>query len=183
MRELPTLPDDLHYACQDKAWFDEATMLVWVRDVLGPYVAGAPRMIVPILFLDSFKVHMKASVVNAIQALGVEVIFIPPGCTSIVQPVDVGYNKSFKSKMREQYSNWHLRQDPDQPTPNATRRQVAEWIISAEKGITEETIKNAWKRNGFSYFPGEEAVIAENDDDDDYLLNHDMYNDEEVGSV
>ena len=37
------------------------------------------------------------SVVNAIQALGVEVDFIPPGCTGMVQPVDVGYNKPFKA--------------------------------------------------------------------------------------
>ena len=99
-RELPTLPDDLNYACQSKAWFDEQTMLVWIRDVLAPYVATAHHEIVPILLLDSFRVHMKATVVNAIQTLGVEVIFIPPGCTSVVQPIDVGYNKSFKCKMR-----------------------------------------------------------------------------------
>jgi hypothetical protein len=69
---LSTLPNGLHYACQIKAWFDEATMLVWVRDVIAPYVATAPCKIVPILLLDSFKVHMKATVVSAIQELGVE---------------------------------------------------------------------------------------------------------------
>ena len=85
-RELLTLPDGLHYACQSKAWFDEQMMLVWIRDVLAPYVTTVPCKIVPILLLDSFKVHMKATVVSAIQALGVKVIFIPPGCTSVIQP-------------------------------------------------------------------------------------------------
>ena len=72
-------------------------MLEWVDDVLVPYVATAPPGIVPILFLDSFKVHMLRSIVSKIQALGVEVEFIPPGCTGLIQPMDVGYNKAFKS--------------------------------------------------------------------------------------
>ena len=184
-RELPTLPDDLNYACQSKAWFDEQTMLVWIRDVLAPYVATAHHEIVPILLLDSFRVHMKASVVNAIQTLGVEVIFIPPGCTSVVQPIDVGYNKSFKCKMRMHYCDWLLLQDPDKPTPNATRRDVVNWIINSEQAMTEETIKNAWKRTGYSYFPGEEVIPTDHtDDDDDNYLNQEMYNDEdEVGGI
>ena len=72
-------------------------MLEWIEDVLKPNVANVPPGIVPILFLDSFTVHKMGSVVNAIQALGVEVDFIPPGCTGMVQPVDVGYNKPFKA--------------------------------------------------------------------------------------
>ena len=182
-RELPTLPDSLHYACQSKAWFDEQTMLVWIRDVLALYVATARREIVPILLLDSFKVHMKATVVSAIQTLGVEVIFIPPGCTSIIQPVDVRYNKSFKSKMKEQYNDWVLIHDPNQPTPNATRHDIVNWIINSKQAMTQDTIKNAWKRTGFSNFPGEEAIPTNTDDDEDDHLNHEMYNDEEMGGI
>ena len=61
-------------------------MLEWVEVVLKPYVALAPPHIVPIVLLDSFKVHMVGSVTSAIQALGCEVMFIPPGCTGLVQP-------------------------------------------------------------------------------------------------
>ena len=43
-------------------------MIEWVDDVLAPYVATAPPGIIPILFLDSFKVHMLGSVVS--QGLG-----------------------------------------------------------------------------------------------------------------
>ncbi len=105
-RELPTLPAGLIYRVQGKAWFSEDIMLEWIEDVLKPYVANIPPGIVPILFLDSFTVHKMGSVVNAIQALGIEIDFIPPGCTSMVQPVDVGYNKPFKAKLREQYRNY-----------------------------------------------------------------------------
>jgi hypothetical protein len=65
-------------------------MVKWIDENLAPYVATAPEGVVPILFLNSFSVHMKASAVNAIQDLGVQVEFIPPGCTGLLQPVNVG---------------------------------------------------------------------------------------------
>ena len=71
-RELPLLPDDCHYACQPKAWFDEATMLNWVNTILASYVATVLHYIIPILLLDSFSVHMKGTVTTAIQNLGIQ---------------------------------------------------------------------------------------------------------------
>ena len=75
-------PQEMKYAIQPKAWFDEATMLDWVDEVLKPYVATAPVGIIPILFLDSFKVHLLGSIADAIQGLGVKLEIIPPGCIS-----------------------------------------------------------------------------------------------------
>ena len=128
-------------------------MLEWIEHILKPCIADVPPVIVPILFLDSFTVHKMGSVVNAIQALGVEVDFIPPGCTGMVQPVDVGYNKPFKAKLREQYRNWMFAQDTDKPTPASTHMHVAEWILKAEENISKTLIKNAWRKTGFSWFP------------------------------
>ena len=50
-------------------------MLDWVALVLKLYVATAPEGIVPVIFLDMFKVHMMALIVNVIQVLGVQVEF------------------------------------------------------------------------------------------------------------
>ena len=61
----------------------------------------APIRIIPILFLDLFKVHLLDSIANAIQGLGVELEIIPLGCTSLVQPIDVRINKPFKANMEE----------------------------------------------------------------------------------
>jgi hypothetical protein len=152
-REIPTLPGGLLYRVNAKAWFNEQVMLDWVEHVLAPYVATAPEGIVPILFLDMFKVHLMQSVVQAIQVLGVQVEFIPAGCTGLVQPVDVGFNKSLKAKMREQFHDWIFAQDANQEIRAATRRELSEWIIEAQKSISEVTIRNAWKKTGFSYYP------------------------------
>ena len=152
-KEIATLPDGAFYRVNEKAWFTETVMLDWVNLVLAPWAAKAPPGIVPILLLDQFLVHMMVSVVDAIQALSVQDKFVAAGCTGLVQPVDVGYNKSFKAKMREEYNSWMLTQDPDLPIPGTTRHQLSGWIISAQKNVTAETIRNAWRKTGYSYYP------------------------------
>jgi hypothetical protein len=95
-REVSTLPTGSIYWLNKKAWFIEQIMLDWIEHVLTPYVTTVLPGIIPILFLDHFRVHKMGSIVNTIQALGVQVEFIPAGCTRLVQPVDVGFNKAFK---------------------------------------------------------------------------------------
>jgi len=148
----------------------------WIDEVLAPDVATAPAGIVPILFLDSFLVHLKGSIVQKIQDLGVQVEFIPPGCTGLLQPVNVGFNKAFKAKMRTQFNSWLLEQDPDQPIPGTTRRNVTDWIIAAQKNVTDETLKNAWRKTGYSYFgafapdgqfEGDDAIVGDDPNEED----------------
>jgi hypothetical protein len=102
---------------QFKAWFDKVTMLV----------AMAPVGIIPILFLDSFKLHLLGSVANPIQGLGVEFEIIPPGCTGLVQPIDAGINKPFKANMRKIYMEWLLGQDADTAIPSTSLYRVGSW--------------------------------------------------------
>ena len=82
---------------------DERVMLAWVNKVLKPYVANAPEHVIPILILNSYRCHMMASVVTRIQELGIEVKHITGGCTSLCQPVEVGFNKPFKDRVRRQW--------------------------------------------------------------------------------
>jgi hypothetical protein len=51
----------------------------------------APDDVVPLLVLNSYQCHMMASVVQMIQELGVEVKHIPGGCTTLCQPINVGF--------------------------------------------------------------------------------------------
>ena len=51
-------------------------MLQWIDKILRPYAAMAPIGIIPILFLDSFKVHMLGTVADGIHKLGVELEFL-----------------------------------------------------------------------------------------------------------
>ena len=143
----------LVYKVNQKVWFNKEIMLDWVKLVLAPYIATASEGILPILFFDLFKVHMMQSVVKTIQALDVQVEFIPTGCTWLVQPVEVGNNKAFKVKMREQFNNWTMAQDPDQVICIAMCHKLCQWIIDAQKNVNMAMIHNAWKKTGYLYYP------------------------------
>jgi hypothetical protein len=109
--------------------------------------------IIPILFLDQFRVHKMGSLVNAIQAFSVQIEFIPASCTGLVKPVYVGFNKAFKCKVRDKFLKWMMFQDPNILIPRFTCHNVAQWIINAQNNISTEMIRNAWRKTGFSYYP------------------------------
>jgi len=142
---------------------DERVMIAWVDEILKPYVANAPEHIIPILILDSYRCHMMGSVVQRIQELGVEVRHIPGGCTSLCQPVDVGFNKPFKDRVRKQWLSWMTAEGIIHGTTNPpSRRDVAGWVdrAMAEMKREEQIIKNAWRKTGYEWFPKEVENIT-----------------------
>ncbi len=156
--EFATYPTTHHYRCQDNAWMDEAVMIVWVDDVLKPYVANAPDYIIPLLILDSYRCHMMASVVTRIQELGIEVKHIPGGCTSLCQPVDVGFNKPFKNRMRRQWMSWMIAEGVIHGTTSLpTRCDVAGLVDRAMTEMKEEVgiVRNLWSKTGYEWFQKE----------------------------
>jgi DDE superfamily endonuclease len=152
-REFPTYPQGAFYACQVNAWMDENIMHKWVQDVLKPYVQTAPSHIVPILFLDSYRCHMMESVVSKIQELRCEVQHIPGGCTSLCQPVDVGVNKPFKNKLKTQWEDWMMAEGilTGQTRP-PTRELITKWSLKACEEMEEQTIRNAWLHDKYTFF-------------------------------
>ena len=155
-REFSAYPDEILYACQDNAWMDESLMLMWVERVLKPHIATAPDHIVPILFLDSYRCHMMASVVEEIQGLGVEVEHIPGGCTSLCQPVDVGVNKPFKDRLRDQWESWMMVEGVFNGTTSPpSRGDIATWSVAAMETLPQQIVKNAWRHGVYTWFPDE----------------------------
>jgi hypothetical protein len=194
-RQLANFPPGAHYAVQKNAWMDERVMIMWVEAVLEPYVKTAPDGVRPLLFLDSYRCHMMASVVQRVQELGVEVQHIPGGCTGVCQPVDVGIGKPFKNRVANCWEDWMVEKGglDQEKTKTPSREEVSEWVIQSIGSIGTKIIRNSWRHRGFSYFPAEPeemvAVVDENlyiddgpggdeiddisefdDDDDDSLI-------------
>ena len=94
-----------------------------------------------------------ASVVTKIHDLGVEVVHIPGGCTSLCQPVDVGINKPFKNKVRSFWQTWMLDTGVMAAiTSPPAREQVAQWCIDGLRHISEEIVQHSWTHGEYSYF-------------------------------
>jgi len=153
-RELQHHHPTCIYETQDNAWMDKRVILRWVVDVLTPYVALTPPGIIPIILLDSYRCHIMASVINVIQDLGCEVVHIPGGCTGLVQPLDVGYNKPFKTRIRaawEEYMINDMRKNGTIALP--LREEVSHWILEAYWALEgSPIIKNVWLKTDYSWF-------------------------------
>jgi hypothetical protein len=165
VRTFPTYPAGACYEVQEKAWMDQVVMLSWVDRVLKPYVQTAPVGIHPILILDSYRCHMMASVVDAIAALGVQVEHIPGGCTGLCQPIDVGICKPLKNHVRNKHEDWMMHQQEllrqqgqdNQKIGAPSRETVSSWVIDSLQALGEETIKNTWRHNPYSYYENDVA--------------------------
>jgi len=107
---------------------------------------------------------MMASVVQKIQELGVEVKHIPGGCTSLCQPVGVGFNKPFKTRIQRLWTEWMISEGmANGTTSTPTRLNVATWVdqvmadMSAKRGI----VRNACLKSGYEWFDKNEGVVVE----------------------
>lgn len=81
------------YATTRSGWmkwqFMSALMLYWShqRKLMMP-------MHPPIIILDAHHVHHISSVINCIQSMGIEEIYIPTGCPWVCRHIDMGTCKS-----------------------------------------------------------------------------------------
>ena len=184
-REFPTYPNDMLYATQQKAWADEEIMRLWVKKVLRPYVETAPKHVVPLLILDVHTAHKTEDVRNDIYSLGVEIEYIPGGCTCLVQPVDVGIGKPLKTYARRLWEEWMIESGINlDVTEPPSRKQIAEWCSASWNKFTPDICRNAWRHDLYTWFPHgcpprpanshtAETLINELDEDnsdDDMLL-------------
>ena len=136
-----------------KAWMDESMMRLWIEKCLSPWKNTLPQNCVPLLILDSFRVHMMGPIVAEIQGLGIEVQYIPGGCTYLCQPIDVGVNRPIKHAMAEQWEDWIDSEGVQNGNVMATppHELIATWVVEAYWTLKTETCKKAWTKNGFEW--------------------------------
>jgi hypothetical protein len=78
-------------------------MIKYLNAVIKPYIQNNEKQI---LFLDNFEAHKTDSVLEECRKLKLDVVFIPPGFTSSLQPLDVSVNKPFKDYYKAVWNEW-----------------------------------------------------------------------------
>ncbi|KAG7358050.1 DDE superfamily endonuclease [Nitzschia inconspicua] len=114
-RELPVsqYANQLALCCQPAAWQDNENMLIC---------------------------HYSDTVKAKLDSIGVQLKLIPKGCTSVVQPIDVGVNKPFKDRIKYLWWAWMIGFGEDGgniPTPS--REDVQHWVVEAWNSIGVST--------------------------------------------
>ena len=149
-------------------------MLEWLKIVWG----SRPRAFLnqpSMLVIDAFKGHLTDSVKNQLRKMKTELVVIPGGMTSVMQPMDVSVNKPFKDSLRQQYLN--LIADPARvltetgKIKRAPPPEVARWVSAAWKAIPESIIVRSFKKCYISNaLDGSEDDILWEDNGEDKLI-------------
>jgi hypothetical protein len=117
---------------------------MWVNKVSKSCVMIAPNNIVPLLFLDSHRCYMMASVVGAIQKLGIKDQPIPGGCTSLCYLVNIGVNKPFENWIYEQWESWIVLEGIlHRTTSPPSGADTCKWFVVAFQNLPMQIVKNA----------------------------------------
>ena len=67
----------------------------YVRTIIKPYFRDQkPNNIKGILFLDGHDSHKNPEIQKLLEPHNVQVIIFPSNCTSLIQPLDIGINRS-----------------------------------------------------------------------------------------
>ncbi len=152
-KELPKFDPSSIYACQEAACMDERCMLLWSNQILSLYlVVNLPPLgIQPVILLDTYGCLMMALVVTKIFKLGIKVIHIPGGCTTLCQLLSIGMNKPVKQHVCHLWEKWMMEMlDRDGEICEATCKEVAELTASVCWNMVDSKIlKNAWQKRGY----------------------------------
>ena len=79
-----------------RKWMMHELMLDWLENVWGQR-PGALLNLPSMLCLDAFWGHLNDEIKNKIHRLKSELVAIPTGMMSVLQPLDVSVNKPFKA--------------------------------------------------------------------------------------
>lgn len=137
---LASLPCD--YTHNSKAWMSRELFTKWIVRVNNE-MADKNRKI--LLILDNCSAHLVDTRLSNIR-----VEFLPPNCTSILQPLDLGIIKNVKVHYRKRLVQRiliNLRMNKPDPI---NVRQAAEMLTGAWWTVKPATIVNCWQKAGVS---------------------------------
>jgi len=79
-----------------------------------------------------------------------ELVVIPGGMTSVLQPMDISINKPFKDKLRQQYLTWIADPACELTETGKIKREapseVTRWVSAAWKASPESIIVRSFKK-------------------------------------
>ncbi|KAL0222055.1 hypothetical protein RCL1_001909 [Eukaryota sp. TZLM3-RCL] len=125
----------------------------------------AEHNIVGALLCDNVSTHRLS---DEIELNNLNIIFLPPNTTSVLQPLDAGIIRSLKAKYRRQYLNFILDElecgdnlTYDEANAKVTILNALEWASESWDEIEPKLIQNSWIK--VNLFNKEQEIIEDNE--------------------
>ncbi len=148
VRRKLSIPSNVSIRATTNGWMTSAEYSTWLLQV---YSKEDHRRL---LVVNSYKPHHADSSIRiAKERCNADVVIIPGGCTSLVQPMDKCINKPFKESMRASWEDWMRQTRAKTKAGNLkqpTRQDAIDWVSKAWTLITRETIVRSFLVCGIS---------------------------------
>lgn len=137
-----------------KGWMNESFMQLWLEKILFnlSFIEESEMLY---LTMDAFSAHKHANVISKLQNKEINYKLIPPGCTSLIQPLDTHVNRSFKNNFRKLYHNWFYKETtPEEESKRITKsgyiktpddETIIEMILESLRNIDTQMIIDSFK--------------------------------------
>ncbi|KAH9360477.1 hypothetical protein HPB48_009660 [Haemaphysalis longicornis] len=116
------------------------------------FALSVPDDVQRLLILNQAPIHKTDAARKALASKDTNVVLVPGGCTSIVQPADVSWMKPFKDSLRETWASF-IRAGAVTPKGNLkkpSRQDVVNFVSKAWAAGSEEVVARSFKRCGIS---------------------------------
>jgi hypothetical protein len=158
------------YAHQRKAWMDSTIFFEYLFE-LNSEMQKAKRNI--ILIIDGAACHGSKwdFEENNSGLTNVKITFLPPNCTSVMQPLDQGIIRSTKAHYRKRLVRTFIHAfDRKLPSPVITIYDAIHFLGSSwSQSVTAETIRNCWRKSGL--LPPEKAIVLKANEEADSAVH------------
>ena len=151
MRERLQYDRRVTVSFQVNAWCDEVVMEHWVRNCWKPCIKEDT-----LLVLDVHRAQKTDHIKGLLSQCKITPVFVPPGCTSIVQPLDVSVNAPLKRRV-ETAAAQHMQENLEgylngKFTAGERRVLLTQWVGQAweELSSDREMVIRSFKKCGIS---------------------------------
>ncbi|CAF1068605.1 unnamed protein product [Brachionus calyciflorus] len=136
--DFSTLP--VKYTSNDSAWMTGDKWLKWLKWFDDQLTRPS------LLLVDNCSAHVKSS---QVEYKNLQIIYLPPNTTSLIQPMDAGIIKNFKSLYRKLLvSHWVQLFDSNKKLDPISIKKCIDFIDDAWHSMDQITIKRCWKNTG-----------------------------------
>ena len=158
------VPNNVRVFASANEWMTRELYERWLRGTFGPGDEHQKRL----LIVDMYRPHIAAESQRIVRdECHSQVIFVPGGCTSIVQAMDRSVNRPFKTSIRESWAAW-MKGDAARTVhgnlKQPSRNQVIAWVSKAWNDLNVDVLVKAFLVCGISNaMDGSEDDLVDDD--------------------
>ncbi|KAK8756822.1 hypothetical protein V5799_000469 [Amblyomma americanum] len=162
LREL-RVPGNIRLTASEHGWMTPPKFQKWVTDILGPKKDESRRLLV----IDQTASHNTAVCKHALDAAGVDVVFLPVGCNGTLQPAVASWAEPFKVSLQSSLDAFILQGDNANNRKMASAQDIVNLVSTAWAAVSSELIAQSFSVCGITY--------ATYDDGGDDVLDYCLY--------